>query len=43
MLTAVNTDGTTTGGTSLLDEIVRECARRMLATAPEAEVNALHS
>lgn len=39
MLTVVNTDGTTTGGVSLLDEIVREGARRMLASALEAEVN----
>ncbi|MGW0771823.1 IS256 family transposase [Streptomyces sp. NPDC002676] len=39
MLTVVNTDGTTVGGASLLDEIVREGARRMLAAALEAEVN----
>ncbi|WP_431676043.1 IS256 family transposase [Kitasatospora sp. KL5] len=39
MLTVVN-DGTTGGGASLLDEIVREGARRMLAAALEAEVNA---
>ncbi len=39
MLTVVNTDGTTTGGASLLDEIVREGARRVLAAALEAEVN----
>ncbi|WP_395292977.1 IS256 family transposase [Kitasatospora hibisci] len=39
MLTVVNTDGTTPGGASLLDEIVREGARRMLAAALEAEVN----
>ncbi|WP_329536208.1 IS256 family transposase [Streptomyces sp. NBC_01450] len=40
MLTAVNEDGTTPSGSSLLDEIVREGARRMLAAALEAEVNA---
>lgn len=39
MLTVVNEDGTTRDG-SLLDEIVREGARRMLAAALEAEVNA---
>ncbi|MFD5988652.1 IS256 family transposase [Streptomyces cyaneofuscatus] len=39
MLTVVNTDGTITAGASLLDEIVREGARRMLAAALEAEVN----
>lgn len=38
MLTVVNEDGTTRDG-SLLDEIVREGARRMLAAALEAEVN----
>ncbi|MGW7126081.1 transposase, partial [Streptomyces sp. NPDC054901] len=36
----VNPGGTTTGGASLLDEIVREGARRMPAAALEAEVNA---
>ncbi|WP_225827073.1 IS256 family transposase [Streptomyces naphthomycinicus] len=40
MLTVVNADGTTSGGPSLIDEIVREGARRMLAAALEAEVNA---
>lgn len=39
MLTVVNADGTTRGGSSLIDEIVREGARRMLAAALEAEVN----
>ncbi|NUR58925.1 MAG: IS256 family transposase [Catenulispora sp.] len=39
MLTVVNTDGSTDNG-SLIDEIVREGARRMLAAALEAEVNA---
>ncbi|MFD5475284.1 IS256 family transposase [Streptomyces sp. NPDC127105] len=39
MLTVVNEDGTTPSGSSLLDEIVREGARRMLAAALEAEVN----
>ncbi|MGW1617467.1 hypothetical protein ACWCQZ_51105, partial [Streptomyces sp. NPDC002285] len=39
MLTVVNTGRTTSGGASLLDEIVREGARRMLAAALEAEVN----
>ncbi len=34
----VNKDGTTEGG-SLMDDIVREAARRMLAAAQEAEVN----
>ncbi|MGI5133408.1 MULTISPECIES: IS256 family transposase [unclassified Streptomyces] len=38
MLTVVNADGSTKDG-SLLDEIVREGARRMLAAALEAEVN----
>ena len=38
MLTAVNADGTTPNG-SLIDEIVREGARRMLAAALEAEVD----
>jgi transposase-like protein len=36
----VNDDGTTANGSSLIDEIVREGARRMLAAALEAEVNA---
>ncbi|MGW3106703.1 IS256 family transposase [Streptomyces sp. NPDC001100] len=40
MLTVVNEDGTTPSGSSLLDEIVREGARRMLTAALEAEVNA---
>ncbi|GAB3174542.1 IS256 family transposase [Streptomyces incanus] len=40
MLTVVNEDGSTPSGSSLLDEIVREGARRMLAAALEAEVNA---
>ncbi|MER5738913.1 IS256 family transposase [Streptomyces roseolus] len=40
MLSAVNDDGTTANGSSLIDEIVREGARRMLAAALEAEVNA---
>ncbi len=39
MLTVVNADDSTRDG-SLLDEIVREGARRMLAAALEAEVNA---
>ncbi|MFI6360778.1 IS256 family transposase [Streptomyces sp. NPDC050743] len=39
MLSVVNDDGTTPNG-SLIDEIVREGARRMLAAALEAEVNA---
>ncbi|MET9921568.1 IS256 family transposase [Streptomyces sp. NPDC006435] len=38
MLTVVSEDGTTPYG-SLIDEIVREGARRMLAAALEAEVN----
>ncbi|MET9823692.1 IS256 family transposase [Streptomyces sp. NPDC006349] len=38
MLSVVNEDGTTQSG-SLLDDIVREGARRMLAAALEAEVN----
>ena len=38
MLTVVNPDGSTKDD-SLLDEIVREGARRMLAAALEAEVN----
>ena len=38
MLSVVNNDGTTETG-SLIDDIVREGARRMIATALEAEVN----
>ncbi|MGV9918198.1 transposase [Streptomyces cellulosae] len=38
MLSVVSADGTTESG-SLIDEIVREGARRMLAAALEAEVN----
>ncbi|MFF3056366.1 transposase, partial [Streptomyces sp. NPDC057909] len=38
MLSVVNADGTTETG-SLIDDIVREGARRMLAAALEAEVN----
>jgi len=40
VLTVVAKDGSTRGGVSLLDEIVREGARRMLAAALEAEVDA---
>ncbi|MEV7864295.1 IS256 family transposase [Streptomyces hirsutus] len=40
MLSVVNNDGTTAHGSSLIDEIVREGARRMPAAALEAEVNA---
>ncbi|MFE2219740.1 IS256 family transposase [Streptomyces canus] len=40
MLSVVNADGTTASGSSLVDEIVRDGARRMLAAALEAEVNA---
>lgn len=40
MLNVVNADGTTADGSSLIDEIVREGARRMLAAALEAEANA---
>jgi transposase-like protein len=36
----VNDDGTTVNGSSLIDEIVRDGARWMLAAALEAEVNA---
>ncbi|WP_326732811.1 IS256 family transposase [Streptomyces phaeochromogenes] len=39
MLSVVNADGTTANGSSLIDEIVREGARRMLAAALEAEVD----
>ncbi|SHN29662.1 hypothetical protein SAMN05216268_13135 [Streptomyces yunnanensis] len=38
-LSVVNSDGTTTDGSSLIDEIVREGARRVLAAALEVEVN----
>ena len=38
VLSVVNGDGTTETG-SLMDDIVREGARRMLAAALEAEVN----
>jgi putative transposase len=38
VLSVVNADGSTESG-SLIDEIVREGARRMLAAALEAEVN----
>ncbi len=40
MLSRVNDDGTTANGSSLIDEIVRDGARRMLAAALEAEVKA---
>ncbi|MDQ0784661.1 transposase [Streptomyces sp. B3I8] len=40
MLSLVSEDGTTEAG-SLIDEIVREGARRMLAAALEAEVEAV--
>ncbi|MEV7678139.1 transposase [Streptomyces sp. NPDC088341] len=40
MLSVMNADGTTADGFFLIDEIVREGARRMLAAALEAEVNA---
>lgn len=40
MFSVVNADGTTANGSSLIDEIVREGARRMLAAALEAEVDA---
>ncbi|MGW2650529.1 IS256 family transposase [Streptomyces sp. NPDC001393] len=40
MLSVVNDDGTTVNGSCLIDEIVREGARRMPAAALEAEVNA---
>ncbi|GAA3477711.1 hypothetical protein GCM10018966_022410 [Streptomyces yanii] len=39
MLSMVNANGTTANGSSLIDEILREGARRMPAAAPEAEVN----
>lgn len=38
MLSVVNAQGSTESG-SLIDDIVREGARRMLAAVPEAEVN----
>lgn len=40
VLSLVNDDGTAANGSSLINEIVREGARRMLAAALEAEVNA---
>jgi putative transposase len=40
VLTVVAEDGSTRDGVSLLDDVVREGARRMLATALEAEVDA---
>lgn len=40
MLTVVAEDGQPREGVSLLDDIVREGARRMLAAALEAEVDA---
>jgi transposase-like protein len=40
VLSGVNEDGSTHSGSSLIDDIVREGARRMLAAALEAEVNA---
>nr|WP_170102221.1 hypothetical protein [Streptomyces viridosporus] len=39
MLAVVDEDGTTPSGSSLLDEIVREGARRTPAAALEAEVS----
>jgi hypothetical protein len=39
VLSVVNADGTTANGSSLIDEIVREDARRLLAAALEAEVD----
>lgn len=38
--TKASNDGATANGSSLIDEIVREGTRRMLAAALEAEVNA---
>jgi hypothetical protein len=38
VLSVVTDDGSTQSG-SLIDEVVREAARRMLAAALEAEVN----
>jgi len=44
MLSVVNdADGSTANGSSLIDEIVRESARRMLAAALEAEVNEVNA
>ncbi|MFD8376388.1 IS256 family transposase [Streptomyces sp. NPDC059688] len=40
MVSVVNDYGTTANGSSLIDQIVREGARRMLAAALEAEVDA---
>lgn len=40
MLTVVAGNGSTRQGVSLLDDVVREGARRMLAAALEAEVDA---
>jgi putative transposase len=40
VLTVVPEDGSAEGGSSLIDEIVRDGARRMLAAALEAEVDA---
>jgi hypothetical protein len=40
VLSVVNDDGTAADGSSLIDEIVREGARRMLSAALEAEVDA---
>lgn len=40
MLSVVNDEGATANGSSMIDEIVREGARRMLAAALEVEVNA---
>jgi putative transposase len=40
LLSVVTDDGTMPSGGSLLGEIVREGARRMLAAALEAEINA---
>jgi putative transposase len=39
VLTVVTEDGARREGVSLLDEVVREGARRMLAAALEAEVD----
>ncbi|MFE7706720.1 hypothetical protein ACFU6I_13155 [Streptomyces sp. NPDC057486] len=39
MLGVVSADGTTANGSSLIDETVREGARRVPDPAPEAEVN----
>ncbi|CAM5329065.1 hypothetical protein SANTM175S_08109 [Streptomyces antimycoticus] len=40
MLSVVNDDGTAANGSSPIDEIVRDGARRMLAAALEAEIDA---